>query len=254
MPIAQVNGVKLVFEDLGLKSGIPLVFVHGWTADMHRWDEQVKFFSPARRVIRLDLRGHGDSEKPVMKYSIKQFSEDINGLLNLLDIEKAIPVGHSMGGMAVQQFTLDYPEKVEKLILVNSIGKMKFSLGRRLMMSGSKSVPFKLFVQTNIQRAFKKGFPKDKLKEFVRLSQGTPRYVVMSCFDAMGEWDVLERLGSIKVKTLIIHGLYDIQLPASEALKLALHIPGSVLKIIDCGHESPIENPAALSSAIDNFI
>jgi len=164
MPVTEVNGAKLVYEDLGPRSGIPLVFVHGWTANLHRWDEQVKFFSPDRRVIRLNLRGHGDSEKPVMKYSIKQFSEDINGLLNMLGIERSILVGHSMGGMAVQQFTLEYPEKVEKLILVNSIGKMKFSPGRKLMLFASKAVPYKLFVQTNIQRAFKKGFAKEKLK------------------------------------------------------------------------------------------
>jgi len=76
----------------------------------------------------------------------------------------------------------------------------------------------------------------------------------MSCFDAMGEWDVIERLGSIKAKTLIIHGYYDIQLPVSGALKLALYIPDSMLKIMDCSHESPLEIPDELTKAINDFI
>ncbi len=45
MPVAVTNGTELVYEDLGPRTGVPLVFIHGWTADMHRWDEQVAFFA-----------------------------------------------------------------------------------------------------------------------------------------------------------------------------------------------------------------
>lgn len=254
MAVAEVNGVKLVYEDLGPRSGIPLVFIHGWTADLHRWDDQARYFSASRRVIRLDLRGHGESEKPLINYSIKQFSEDIYTLLGMLNIEKAILVGHSMGGMSVQQFVLDYPEKVDKLILVNTLAKMQFSTGRKIIMSLSKVVPFSLFVQTNIQRAFKKGFPKEKLRGFVQNSRKVPKHVVMSCYDAMGQWDILDRIGSVQVKTLIIHGYHDIQLPLSEALKVALLMPNAVLSILDCGHESPLELSHEITKAIDQFI
>lgn len=112
-------------------------------------------------------------------------------------------------GMAVQQFVFDYPEKVEKMVLVNSIAKMHFSPARKLIMSLSRAIPFGFFIKTNIQRVFKKGFPKEKLREFIGFSQNVPKHVVMSCYDAMGRWDVLGRLGSIKVKTLIIHVYHD---------------------------------------------
>lgn len=62
MPHIEVGGARLRFDDEGRRDGVPLVFIHGWTADRHRWDHQMAHFAPHRRVIRLDLRGHGAVE------------------------------------------------------------------------------------------------------------------------------------------------------------------------------------------------
>ncbi|HOO72650.1 MAG TPA: alpha/beta hydrolase [Spirochaetota bacterium] len=254
MPQVKINGLMITYDDKGPKRGTPLICVHGWTADRHRWDHQIDNLSKKTRVIRFDLRGHGESEKPSIEYTIDQLSDDLNALMSKLKIKKAVLAGHSMGGMTILNFALKYPEKVEKLILVDTIGKFIFSLGRKIIFLISDYTPFEFFVKTNIVRAFKKGFPKKRLEEFIALSQNTPQQVVMSFFRAMGKWNVLKKLKSITAPCLIIHGYYDIQFPLSQALKMALALPRATIKVVDSGHESPIEVPETITEAIRDFI
>lgn len=63
MPQLEVDGAALTYDDEGPRDGdgVPLVFIHGWTANRHRWDHQLDHFTQKRRVVRLDLRGHGES-------------------------------------------------------------------------------------------------------------------------------------------------------------------------------------------------
>ncbi len=207
-----------------------------------------------RRVIRFNLRGHAENKEDSTEFSIQLLSEDLFGLLQFLNVEKAVLIGHSMGGMISKQFALNYPEMVEQLIIVASVSRMLFSPGRKLLVALSRLVPFRLFVRLNITRAFRRGFPKEELEKHIANSQRVSRHVVMSCYDAMCQWDVSERLPSLSVKTLVIHSKYDTQFPLSEGKKIAQRIPGAVLKVTDCGHEIPLEKPAELSAAIQEVL
>lgn len=250
----DVDGVALAYDDEGAGDATPLVLIHGWTANRHRWDHQIEHFKAGRRVIRLDLRGHGESDKPVQRYSIDGLAADVRRLLDDRGVDRFVAVGHSMGGMIAQQLALTQPQRVERLVLVDSLGRMVYSRSRGLVISASKAVPYNLFVAINIMRAFKPGFPRDQIRGYVAASQSTPKHVVMSCYDAMREFDVLDRVGEIQVPVLLLHGYYDIQFPPSEALRLASRLPDAVVKIVDTGHESPVEDPAAITAAIEDFL
>lgn len=250
----DVDGVGLAYDDEGSGDGAALVFIHGWTANRHRWDRQMDHFKSGRRVIRLDLRGHGESDKPVERYSIDGLAEDVRRLLDGRGVERFIPVGHSMGGMIAQKLALAHPDRVERVVLVDSLGRMVYNRGRGLVMTVSKRLPYNRFVAANIQRAFKAGYPREEIRGYIAASQATPRHVVMSCFDAMREFDVLEQAGRIQVPVLLVHGYYDIQFPPREALRLAARCRDAVVKILDTGHESPVEDPAALTAAIEGFL
>jgi len=255
MPQLEVDGAALTYDDEGPRDGegVPLVFVHGWTADRHRWDHQLAHFAKKRRVIRLDLRGHGESSGAGVR-TIAELANDVLALLDHLVIERCVLVGHSMGGMIAQTITLAHPERVERLVLVNSIGRMTYSRGRGLLMGVSTLVPFKLFVAANIQRAFAPGYPRDEIRAYVKASANTPREVVMTLYGAMRAFDVLDRVGEIRVPTLMVHGYHDIQLPVRQMLRMAKAYPDAEVRIIDAGHELPVEKPEELTRTLDRFV
>ncbi|MFF5497292.1 alpha/beta fold hydrolase [Streptomyces aquilus] len=255
MPQLEVDGAALTYDDEGPRDGegVPLVFVHGWTADRHRWDHQLAHFAQQRRVVRLDLRGHGDSSGAGVR-TIAELADDVLALLDHLAVERCVLVGHSMGGMIAQTVTLAHPERVERLVLVNSIGRMTYSRGRGLLMGVSTLVPFKLFVAANIQRAFAPGYPRDEIRAYVKASANTPREVVMTLYGAMRAFDVLDRVGEIRVPTLMVHGYHDIQLPVRQMLRMAKAYPDAEVRIIDAGHELPVEKPEELTRTLDRFV
>ncbi|MFI1398638.1 alpha/beta fold hydrolase [Streptomyces sp. NPDC020681] len=254
MPKFAVDGAALTYDDEGPRDGegVPLVFIHGWTANRHRWDHQMAHFAPTRRVIRLDLRGHGESGGSAQ--TIDELAADVIALLNQLEIDRFIPVGHSMGGMIAQTLALGHAKRIERLVLVNSISRMTYSRGRGLLMAASTLVPFKLFVAANIQRAFAPGHPRAEIREYVRASSATPREVVMTCYAAMRTFDVLDRVGDITTPTLLVHGYHDIQLPVAQMLRMAKAYPDALVRIVDAGHELPVEKPAELTAVLDSFV
>ncbi|MGV4983825.1 alpha/beta fold hydrolase [Streptomyces sp. NRAIS4] len=255
MPQLEVDGAALTYDDEGPRDAreVPLVFVHGWTANRHRWDHQVAHFSERRRVIRLDLRGHGESTGAGVR-TIAELAKDVLALLDHLEAERFVLVGHSMGGMIAQTIALAHPERVERMVLVGSIGRMTYNRGRGLLMAASTLVPYRLFVAANIQRAFAPGYPREEIRAQIRASGATPREVVMTLYGAMRAFDVLDRAGEIRTPTLMVHGYHDVQLPVRQMLRMAKAYPDAVVRILDAGHELPLEKPAELTEALDSFL
>ncbi|MCI3273696.1 alpha/beta fold hydrolase [Streptomyces cylindrosporus] len=255
MPQLEVDGAVLTYDDEGPRDseGVPLVFVHGWTADRHRWDHQIEHFAAGRRVIRLDLRGHGESTGAGVR-AVGELADDVLALLDHLKVDRCVLVGHSMGGMIVQTIALARPDRVERLVLVDSISRMTYSRGRGLLMAVSTRLPYKLFVATNIKRAFSPGYPREEVRKYIEASTATPKEVVMTDYGAMRAFDVLDRLGEIEAPTLLVHGYHDIQLPLKQMLRMAKAYPNAVVRIIDAGHELPVEKPAELTAALDAFL
>ena len=111
----EVNGARLYYEDSG--EGEPLVLVHAGIADSRMWEGQLAAFGRRYRVIRYDMRGFGRTEMVEGAYAHHQ---DLHGLLDALGIERALLVGCSIGGQAAIDFTLEYPGRVRALVLVGS--------------------------------------------------------------------------------------------------------------------------------------
>ena len=115
---AVVNGVKLCYEICG--EGYPLFLIHGFGAKKEAWIAQIPDLSTHFKVIMVDNRGAGKSERPDAEYTMEVFADDINSLMDHLGIDKANIAGWSLGGMIVQNFVLKYPERVNKIILINT--------------------------------------------------------------------------------------------------------------------------------------
>lgn len=76
----------------------------------------------------------------------------------------------------------------------------------------------------------------------------------MTLYGAMRAFDVLDRVGEIGTPTLMVHGYHDIQLPLAQMLRMAKAYPDAVIRVLDAGHELPVEKPAELTAALDGFL
>ncbi|MBZ0282011.1 MAG: alpha/beta hydrolase [Anaerolineae bacterium] len=118
MPKAQVNGATIAYEAHG--EGEPLLLIHGAGVSRIEFRPQHEALSKQFRLIIPDVRGHGDSEITRAPYSMKLFADDMIGLLDVLGIPKVMVCGHSMGGTIGQQMAVDYPTRVQALILAET--------------------------------------------------------------------------------------------------------------------------------------
>ncbi|MBF8187531.1 alpha/beta fold hydrolase [Nonomuraea sp. K274] len=113
---AHVNGIKLVYREEGGADALPLVLIHGRTADHNDWNGITQHFAARYHVLVPDLRGHGASDHPG-DYPLPGMAEDVVALLDHLGIERATVIGHSLGGVVSSLLAASHPERVERLVL-----------------------------------------------------------------------------------------------------------------------------------------
>ncbi|OGK97558.1 MAG: hypothetical protein A3E31_05420 [Candidatus Rokubacteria bacterium RIFCSPHIGHO2_12_FULL_73_22] len=118
MPTIVHNGTKLAYEDRG--AGKPaFVFVHGWTCNRAFFAPQAEHFARAHRVVSVDLRGHGESDKPQGPYPITAYVDDLAYVIAELGLGKVVAVGHSMGGITALQLAAAHPDRVAAIVMVD---------------------------------------------------------------------------------------------------------------------------------------
>lgn len=113
------DGVTLRFDEAG--EGDPaIVFVHGWCCSRDNWRQQVAHFSRSHRVIALDQRGHGESDKPDQDYTIDGFVEDLAWFIGDRGLDRPVVVGHSMGGAIAMNLARKHPQLTRGVVMVDS--------------------------------------------------------------------------------------------------------------------------------------
>jgi pimeloyl-ACP methyl ester carboxylesterase len=102
------DGVNLYYTDQGAGDP-PLLFVHGWCCNSSHFQPQVDFFSRDHRCIAVDLRGHGESDKPEQDYTMAVFADDLAWLCAQLGVQRPVVIGHSMGGVVALALAQRHP-------------------------------------------------------------------------------------------------------------------------------------------------
>src|SRR5690606_36888936 len=110
MKLLTVNGTTRHHRQDGQPDGVPLVFINSLGCDLRNWDDVVSRLK--HRLIRFDNRGHGLSDAPPAPYSMHDLAADVDSLLDQLNIEIAILIGLSVGGMIALQTALDFPKRI----------------------------------------------------------------------------------------------------------------------------------------------
>jgi pimeloyl-ACP methyl ester carboxylesterase len=114
------HGIRLPYAEHGDPNGTPVVFLHGYTDSWRSYESVLPNLPRSIRAFALTQRGHGDADRPATGYRPQDFARDVAAFLDVHGIERAVVVGHSMGGSVAQRFAIDYPERLAGLVLVGA--------------------------------------------------------------------------------------------------------------------------------------
>jgi pimeloyl-ACP methyl ester carboxylesterase len=215
MPTIKVNDIDLYYEVHG--QGPAMVFLSETACDGEVWKiYQVPEFSKDHRVIIHDYRGTGQSGKPSSDYTTKIFCQDLVALMDHLDAEDAIVIGHSMGGRVAQLLALDHPHKVKKLILASTGAHYPLTKGlplkimKEMIEWGYEKYEREHTILVGWTEEFVNNHP-DKIERYlkVRMQNLCPVEFYLRHLLARQGHDTSQRLQDIRQPTLIIVGEDD---------------------------------------------
>lgn len=257
MPKIRINGIQLYYESHG--DGPPVLFLHGLGSSTRDWELQIPAFSEEYRVITVDVRGHGQSDKPPGPYSVRQFSEDTAAFMQALDAAPAHVIGLSMGGMIAFQLGVDHPELLRSLIIVNSAPSFKPRDLKEKLAAQQRILLVRLFGMKKIGEVLaKRMFPKPEqapIREiFVQRWAENDRQAYLEALKAILNFDINDRIGAITAPTLIVSADDD-YIPVTAKEAYAAQMPDArVVVIPDSRHGLPVEKPDEFNQAALAFL
>jgi pimeloyl-ACP methyl ester carboxylesterase len=267
----DVGGNEINVIEMG--EGDPIVFIHGLSGSWQNWLEQLPVFARTNRVIAFDLPGFGQSPMPAEKISIAGYGRLVDQLLDVLDVPRAVVVGNSMGGFIGAELAIQFPERVERLVLVSAAGLTVEHQRNEHALAVLKHLEARLaawggWVGSRADNLARRPRYRRALMSIVaahpdRLSpalvaeqlrgSGKPGFV--DGLDALTAYPIRDRLPRIASPTLIVWGEQDFLVPVRDAFEFERLIPRSRRVIYaDTGHVTMIERPAAFNALLEKFM
>lgn len=270
MPKVKVKEIDIYYESYG--EGSVIILLHGFTGSHVSWMFQAPFLSEKYKVIAIDQRGHGKSSKPDGKCTIRTLSEDLNGFMEKLGIEKAVILGQSLGSLVAQQFAVDHPEKTRALILSGTFAwfdeeslkgydewlrTLKKPDGPELWFYKSFFENYAAFYFEKPLFNFNEKFFRSKVgfllfSTWLNDLKKSNTNTLIQIVNALKKYDLRKKLPEIKSPTLVIAGEFENVPFQEEVHKL---ISGSKFVVIKgAGHGSRMDNPVIFNTTILNFL
>ncbi len=259
MPKIKINDINLFYEIEG--QGEPVLFLHGLGSSTVDWEYQIPYFAKDYQTITVDIRGHGQSDKPSGAYSIALFADDISKFIksSAISANKVNIVGISMGGMLALQVAASYPELVKSIVVVNSLADFtlknlsdKYQYFKRILIVklvgmrkmgeiiASRLLPGEEFAE--IREIFANRWARNNKKAY------------LNSMAAIVNWTLEDSLDKITCPTLILTADQDYT-PIEKKQALAKAITNAKLAIItNSRHATPIDQKDEFNATVDKFI
>jgi pimeloyl-ACP methyl ester carboxylesterase len=267
----KVGNINTRFWASGDK-GTPVILVHGLGGSIENWIHNVESLGQHHRAYALDLKGFGRSDKTPVLHDLDELVQFIGDFMEVQHINKAGLVGNSLGGGLVLSFAVQFPDKVDKLVLVDNAG-----MGRDVIVDFKVvSIPVlgELLSRTNRKSTarlwrkivFDSSLVTDELVEqtfkLATLS-GASRALLATLRAGIGIRGqranlirpLIESAAHVTAPTLVIWGRQDRIIPVAHAHIAAKTIPGARLEIFDhCGHMPQLEHPDKFNALVLEFL
>lgn len=266
----EVDGVRVHYQEAGGRTSPAVLLIHGFASSTFVWSKVfLELAKSGLRVIAIDMLGYGYSGKPKNgEYTIPGQAKLISKLLSVLGIDQATIVGSSYGGAVAATCALDYPERVNKLILVGTVNNnrpLDFALMRLFgsRVFGDVVSPLLLSSRRLLRQRMKRVYDRHAwvlderrvdARYFPLRAARTQRAIIRT----VRGWDA-ERISRdahlIQQPTLLLWGENDVEIPLSDGERLHNEIPHSRLVVfLNCGHLPHEEYPAAFTSIVTDFV
>ena len=264
----SANGIQLHYQQSG--TGPDIVMVHGITGNLAIWHlEIVPDLQSDFRITTYDLRGHGYSDVPPTGYTTADHATDLKGLLDTLGIQRAHVIGHSFGADIALHFSILFPERLDRLVLVEPAiaaltplreheGWIGWKYWREKLESGGVEIPRdkwydpEYLVRSSVNLPMLFGFRKGRARRagpLVRLMNNTS--AARDYCELAGM--TLDRINQIRHHTLLLYGEDSVFLGTYDYLRT--HLPNCVSYLMaDSEHFGPIERPKLLLEYIRTFL
>jgi pimeloyl-ACP methyl ester carboxylesterase len=258
----NVNGLKVSYVDEGRKGAPVIIFVHGFPFNKWMWAKQIEAFKKDFRVIAYDIRGFGGSEKGNVHFSVQLFGFDLIGLMDALNIEKAILCGLSMGGYVAFSSMENFQHRFSKLVLCDTkcAGDNAETKEKRMKTIDSiKENGKEKYAEESLWKLFsQRSFVSNQeaIDQVRSMILATPDEVLFLTLLALAErHDNCSLLSTTNLPVLIVVGNDDSITPPEIARQMHEKIPDSDMYIIEnAGHLSPMEQPDEFNRILKPFL
>jgi 3-oxoadipate enol-lactonase len=240
--------------------GRPLVLSHALGCSLGMWNEIAPALERIGLIVRYDTRGHGRSEVVTDAFALADLVGDAVRLLDALGLDRVSWIGISLGGMIGQGLAIEHPERVEKLVLANTVSRLSEE-GRalwheraRVARSDGMAALADLIMTRYFSAEFRQSRPEVVQRFRSDVLRLDPRGYA-ACCEAIAALDYYPALHDIKCPTLAIAGGTDVAATPAMVKEIADHVPAATFTtILDAGHLSVIERPAAFLEILKSFL
>ena len=253
-----VADVTLHYTADGQDHGPPLVFLNSLGSDLRIWDQVSASLADHHPIIRYDKRGHGLSDCPPGPYSIADHTADLAGLLDHLQVPKAILVGISVGGMIALDFAVRHSERVQALVVSNSGAKIGTAAYWQARITAIRTAGIEPLAEPILSRWFAPTFSEThpaEYKGYHNMLTRTPIEGYAATCEAIRDADLRAAVGAIVAPTLVLCGADDLATPPDLGRDLASALPNAQFALIDgAAHLPCIEQPEQMAAEIGRFL
>ncbi|MGD9851362.1 MAG: alpha/beta fold hydrolase [Nitrospirales bacterium] len=266
-----VNDHRIVYTEIG--TGPPVILLHGFGGSMWNWEYQYEALAKHHRVLIPDLLGSGLSDKPPGPYTPKYLLDFFRAFMDALHIPRAVLIGNSMGAGLAMGMAMDYPERVESLILISgfppnlqeSVASRKYQqfMYHRPPLWLAKLGNW-IVGRSTTERLLQEIIFRQELitplvieRSFQNRQRGGLLETLYALLDNIDEWEGQygKRIDQISQRTLVLWGEHDRVFPPIVGERLKNQLPDAVWQIIpDSGHLPQWEQPEAVNQAIRYFL
>lgn len=251
MAFVILGTTKLYYIQQG-EQGIPVVFVHGAAGTHRHWGSQVHALRAVARAVAVDLPGHGKSDPPG-RNAVPAYAEVIVRVLDALAFDRAVVVGHSMGGAIAQTLAIAYPDRIAGVGLVGTGARLRVL--PKILDGVITPSEFEATTQFVVDNSYATELDPDMRRRAEEEFRACPPQVTHDDYEACNNFDMMSRIADIHAPALVVGGSEDKMTPFKYSEFLASKIPNAQLvRVEGAGHNVMIEKADEVNRALLNFL